>query len=72
LGATGAVESILTALSIENSIVAPTINANTPDPEIDLDYTPNEAAKLDIEYAMSNSLGFGGHNAVLVFKKYQK
>ncbi|REI01090.1 beta-ketoacyl-[acyl-carrier-protein] synthase II, partial [Staphylococcus felis] len=70
LGATGGIEAIFSILSIRDSKVAPTIHANTPDPEIDLDITPNKAVDLDIEYAMSNSLGFGGHNAVLVFKKF--
>ncbi|TDM03789.1 beta-ketoacyl-ACP synthase II [Macrococcus carouselicus] len=71
LGATGAIEAILTALAIEKGTVPPTIHQHTPDPECDLDYIPNEAIELDIEYALSNSLGFGGHNAVLVLKKYQ-
>ncbi|KAB2189646.1 beta-ketoacyl-[acyl-carrier-protein] synthase II, partial [Staphylococcus epidermidis] len=56
---------------IKDSKVAPTIHAVTPDPECDLDIVPNEAQDLDITYAMSNSLGFGGHNAVLVFKKFE-
>ncbi|MCI2773503.1 3-oxoacyl-[acyl-carrier-protein] synthase, KASII [Staphylococcus petrasii] len=71
LGATGGLEAIFSALSIRDSKVAPTIHANTPDPECDLDIVPNEAQDLDITYAMSNSLGFGGHNAVLVFKKFE-
>lgn len=69
LGATGGIEAIFSALSIRDSKVAPTIHADSPDPECDLDIVPNEAQDLEIEYAMSNSLGFGGHNAVLVFKK---
>lgn len=72
LGATGAVEAIITSLAIENSIVPPTIHQSTPDPECDLDYVPETAQNLEIEYALSNSLGFGGHNAVLVFKKYSE
>ena len=71
LGATGGIEAIFSALSIKDSKVAPTIHAVTPDPECDLDIVPNEAQDLDITYAMSNSLGFGGHNAVLVFKKFE-
>ena len=71
LGATGGVEAIFSALSIRDSKVAPTIHADSPDPECDLDIIPNEAQDLEIEYAMSNSLGFGGHNAVLVFKKFK-
>ncbi|GEP83911.1 3-oxoacyl-ACP synthase II [Staphylococcus piscifermentans] len=70
LGATGGLEAIFSALSIRDSKVAPTIHAVTPDPECDLDFVPNEAQDLDITYAMSNSLGFGGHNAVLVLKKF--
>ncbi|ARJ14411.1 beta-ketoacyl-ACP synthase II [Staphylococcus lugdunensis] len=71
LGATGGIEAIFSALSIRDSIVAPTIHAMTPDPECDLDFVPNEAQDLEITHAMSNSLGFGGHNAVLVFKKFE-
>lgn len=71
LGATGGIEAIFSALSIRDSKVAPTIHADSPDPECDLDIIPNEAQYLEIEYAMSNSLGFGGHNAVLVFKKFK-
>ncbi|MHD0398226.1 beta-ketoacyl-ACP synthase II [Staphylococcus simulans] len=71
LGATGGLEAIFSALSIRDRKVAPTIHAVTPDPECDLDFVPNEAQDLDITYAMSNSLGFGGHNAVLVFKKFE-
>ena len=72
LGATGGIEAIFSALSIRDSKVAPTIHADSPDPECDLDIVPNEAQDLEIEYAMSNSLGFGGHNAVLVFKKFKE
>ncbi|MCG1182592.1 beta-ketoacyl-ACP synthase II [Staphylococcus epidermidis] len=71
LGATGGIEAIFSALSIRDSKVAPTIHAITPDEECDLDIVPNVVQDLDITYAMSNSLGFGGHNAVLVFKKFE-
>lgn len=71
LGGTGGLEAIFSALSIRDSKVAPTIHADHQDPECDLDIVPNEAQDLDITYAMSNSLGFGGHNAVLVLKKYE-
>ena len=71
LGGTGGLEAIFSALSIRDGRVAPTIHADSPDPECDLDFTPNQAADLDINYAMSNSLGFGGHNAVLLFKKFE-
>jgi 3-oxoacyl-[acyl-carrier-protein] synthase II len=65
LGASGAVELAMTALSISRSIVHPTINYTTPDPDCDLDYVPNEAREMRIRNALSNSLGFGGHNASL-------
>lgn len=70
LGAAGAVELIATLLCMENKTVHPTINHETPDPECDLDYVPNKARPLDIACALSNSLGFGGHNAVIVVKKH--
>ena len=71
LGAAGAVEAIITALSIKDGYLPATINYKTPDPECDLDYIPNTGRKADINYALSNSLGFGGHNATIVLKKYQ-
>lgn len=72
LGAVGAIEAIITTLAIKNSICPPTINLNTPDEECDLNYTSHTAVKREIKYALSNSLGFGGQNAVLVFKKYEE
>ncbi|WAA08660.1 beta-ketoacyl-ACP synthase II [Fervidibacillus albus] len=72
LGAAGAVETIFSVLSITNGIVPPTINYETPDPKCDLDYVPNEARKRDVRVAMSNSFGFGGHNATLIFKKFEQ
>ncbi|MGH2317259.1 beta-ketoacyl-ACP synthase II [Planococcus sp. SE5232] len=69
LGAAGGVEAIFTALALQEGIMPPTTNYETPDEECDLDYVPNEARKADLNFAMSNSLGFGGHNASLVFKK---
>jgi 3-oxoacyl-[acyl-carrier-protein] synthase II len=72
LGASGAVESVAVALMIEKGIIHPTINYNTPDEECDLDYVPNKAIEHQIEYALSNSFGFGGHNGTLVFKKFEK
>lgn len=69
LGAAGGVETIFTALALKEGILPPTINLETPDPECDLDYIPNEARKEFVEYAMSNSLGFGGHNASLLLRK---
>jgi len=71
LGATGAVELIATILSMKNETIPPTINYETPDPECDLDYVPNQARRHPINIAMSNSFGFGGHNAILIVKKYQ-
>lgn len=70
IGAAGAIESVITVMSIENGIIPPTINLDQPDPELDLDYVPNVARKKDIRVALSNSFGFGGHNATLVFRKY--
>lgn len=70
LGAAGAVESIVSILSIKNDIIPPTINYEFPDPECDLNYVPNNALKMPVNIALSNSLGFGGHNATLIFKKY--
>lgn len=71
LGAAGAVEAIFSIKAIETGMVPPTINYETPDEECDLNYTPNQAVKRDIRYSLSNSLGFGGHNATLIFKKYE-
>ena len=70
LGAAGALESIISILSIKNSIIPPTINYKTPDPECDLNYTPNESINQDIKYALSNTFGFGGHNSSLVFRHF--
>ena len=70
LGAAGGVEGIITALAVKDDYLPPTINLETPDPECDLDYVPNKGRKSEINYAISNSLGFGGHNASIVFKKY--
>ena len=69
LGAAGAVEAIACAIAIEEGIVPPTIGLEERDPECDLDYTPLKARQMDVDYAMSNSLGFGGHNAAIVLKK---
>ena len=70
LGAAGAVEAIITAMSLKEGFLPPTINYRTPDPECDLDYVANEGRKKEITYAISNSLGFGGHNATITLKKY--
>lgn len=71
LGASGAVEAIMTLLSIRNSLLPPTVNLDRPDPECDLDYVPKVARKADVNIAISNSFGFGGTNGVLVFRKYE-
>jgi len=71
LGASGAVEAIASVKAIQQQIAPPTINYQTPDPECVLDYIPNEAQSFEINSVMSNSFGFGGHNGVLVFKKYR-
>ncbi|MDB5171470.1 MAG: 3-oxoacyl-[acyl-carrier-protein] synthase 2, partial [Phycisphaerales bacterium] len=69
LGASGGVEAIISSLAIHRNLIPPTINLEEPDPECDLDYTPLKAKDKKITYAMSNSFGFGGHNASLLFKK---
>ena len=70
LGAAGGVEAIILCKTLETGIIPATINYEEPDPECDLDYVPNHFRKASVEYAMSNSFGFGGHNAVLVLGKY--
>lgn len=71
LGAAGAVEAIVTALAIRDGVVPPTINYENPDPECDLDYVPNTARRLDIQAALSNSFGFGGHNVTIAIKGFR-
>jgi len=70
LGGAGGVEAIFSVLTLKNGMIPPTMNYETPDPECDLDYVPNEARKANVTYAMSNSFGFGGTNASLIFKAY--
>ena len=70
LGAAGGIEAIACIKAIQTGVVPPTINYKVPDEECDLDIVPNEPRKAEIQYAMSNSLGFGGHNASIIFKKY--
>jgi len=72
LGAAGGIECIATALTIENDIMPPTINYEVPDEGLDLDYVPNKSREKVVNVALSNSLGFGGHNACLILKKYVK
>lgn len=71
LGAAGGIETIFTARAINESVIPPTINYENPDPECDLDYVPNQAREASIGVALTNSFGFGGHNAVLALKKYE-
>lgn len=71
LGAAGAIEAMVCLLALRDGIIPPTINLNEPDPSCDLNYVPNKAIKADIDLALSNSLGFGGHNACLAFRKVE-
>ena len=71
LGAAGGFESVVCIKSIMHGVVPPTINYTTPDPDCDLDYVPNEAREVDVRLALNNNLGFGGHNASVLFAKYQ-
>jgi 3-oxoacyl-[acyl-carrier-protein] synthase II len=72
LGAAGAVEAGITILAVHRGVLPPTINYETPDPDCDLDYVPNKARKAQVRYALSNSFGFGGTNAALLFKRYEE
>lgn len=72
LGAAGAAEAVASVLALKNGIVPPTVNLDETDPECDLNYTPKEAVKADLTIALSDSLGFGGHNGCLVFRKYDE
>ncbi|HVU67476.1 MAG TPA: beta-ketoacyl-ACP synthase II [Ktedonobacteraceae bacterium] len=72
LGASGAVEAVISVMAIQTGIIPPTINLHHPDPECDLDYVPNEARQATVNVAMSNSMGFGGHNTCLIFKRYEE
>ncbi|WP_024834644.1 beta-ketoacyl-ACP synthase II [Ruminiclostridium josui] len=71
LGAAGAIEAIITAMAIHDSFLPPTINVQNQDPECDIDCVPNKGRESEIKYALSNALGFGGHNATICFKKYE-
>ena len=71
LGASGGIEAIATVLAVVNGVIPPTINLENPDPELDLDYVPNKAQEQVVNVALSNSFGFGGHNATILVKKYQ-
>lgn len=71
LGAAGGVEGVICGLTLKHGVIPPTINLEHPDPECDLDYVPNVARKADVRVAMSNSFGFGGHNATIIMKKLE-
>jgi len=71
LGGVGGIESAISIMAMRDGIVPPTINYKVPDPECDLNYTPNKAVKREINYVLKNSLGFGGHNATLIYKKWE-
>ncbi|MVO99192.1 beta-ketoacyl-ACP synthase II [Paenibacillus lutrae] len=71
LGAAGGVEAVICGLTLQNGIIPATVNLDNPDPELDLDYVPNVPRKSDVRIAMSNSFGFGGHNATLIFRKFE-
>ena len=70
-GAAGAAEAIATILALKEGIIPPTINLDTPDPECDLDYTPNVAVRSKLTLGISDSLGFGGHDACIAFRRYE-
>jgi 3-oxoacyl-[acyl-carrier-protein] synthase II len=72
LGAAGAVEAIVSAMVVGTGIIPPTINYNTPEPELDLNYTPNTSVKRDVNAILSNSFGFGGHNTTLAIKRFKR
>jgi 3-oxoacyl-[acyl-carrier-protein] synthase II len=72
IGAAGAIEAAICVLTIQNGVIPPTINYTTPDPECDLDYVPNVARKANVNVALSNTFGFGGHNSCLIIRKYSE
>jgi 3-oxoacyl-(acyl-carrier-protein) synthase len=72
MGATGALETIFCVQAVRNNLIPPTINYRTPDPACDLNYVPNEARETSVDVAVNNAFGFGGHNAVLVLRSYDR
>jgi 3-oxoacyl-(acyl-carrier-protein) synthase len=71
LGASGAIEAVVCAKVFQENVLPATINYDTPDPECDLDYVPNQVREVSPEHCMSNSFGFGGHNATLILSRYK-
>ena len=71
LGAAGGLEAVICAKVLTEGFIPPTVGLQKPDPELDLDYVPNEGREADVKYVLSNSLGFGGHNGTLIMKKYE-
>jgi 3-oxoacyl-[acyl-carrier-protein] synthase II len=71
LGAAGGVEAVILGLTLQNAVIPPTVNLDNQDPELDLDYVPNTPRKADVRVALSNSFGFGGHNATIIMRKYE-
>ena len=71
LGAAGGIEAVFSVLSLTENLLLPTINYENPDPDCDLDYIPNEPRNAEVEFVLSNSFGFGGTNACLIFKRYE-
>jgi 3-oxoacyl-[acyl-carrier-protein] synthase II len=72
LGGAGGLEAGITALAVRHQVAPPTINLDNPDPDCDLDYVPHHSRKMEIRYALSNSFGFGGTNAALLFKRFEE
>ena len=72
LGAAGAVEAVISTLVVGNGVIPPTINYHHPDPELDLNYTPNTSVERKVDAVLSNSFGFGGHNTTLAIKRFEK
>jgi 3-oxoacyl-(acyl-carrier-protein) synthase len=72
LGASGALEALICTRVLQTGILPPTINYETPDPECDLDYVPNAARKISVRHIMSNSFGFGGHNASIILSQFEE
>ena len=71
MGASGAIEAMVALLTTKHGVVPPTINYANPDPDCDLDYVPNEAREADVRYAMSTSVGLGGHNSAIIFGRWE-